>query len=589
MNKQLLTNRPDIATNETLRLFLRATFRYKKLVVLSFFLPISVVLMSVLCPLFASKIIASLVQNSDAMIYLWLFIGTVVLSILCNRVGMRACIKLQSCVMHDLQIQAFSHLLSRSIGFFSNKIGGKLVSDALDFSNAYPALATAGFIKGLGFLCAIVTGLVILLFSSWQLGLFASVFLSFITVWTIAESRKRSGLRYERLKLSKKLTSHISDNLVNAPTVKAFASENKEVDLAEKHGQALRELRTRDWQRATTNEGSRNGAILLMQAGMLALLIILVKDNPHMLASGIFAFTYTLSISGRFFELGTIIRQVEEAFLAASPMATILQGSTEITDSPNASELKVKNSSITLTAVDFKYSDSDEYVFKKLSLNIKSGEKIGLVGKSGGGKSTLTRLLLRFDDIKSGNISIDKQDISKVTQASLRSSIAYVPQEPLLFHRSILENIIYGKANATLDDAIDAAKKAFAFDFIQKLPQGFDTLVGERGVKLSGGQRQRIAIARAILKDAPILILDEATSALDSESEQYIQKSFANLMKNRTSIVVAHRLSTIQKMDRIIVIDDGKITEEGSHDTLIKQNGIYAKLWKHQSGGFIEE
>ena len=198
-------------------------------------------------------------------------------------------------------------------------------------------------------------------------------------------------------------------------------------------------------------------------------------------------------------------------------------------------------------------------------------------------------MLLRFADINSGAILIDGQNIATATQESLRHHIAYVPQEPMLFHRSLRENIAYGKIDASDEAIIRAAKQANAWEFIEKLPEGLDTEVGERGVKLSGGQRQRIAIARAILKDAPILILDEATSALDSESEKLIQQAFTRLMKGRTSIVIAHRLSTIQKMDRIIVMDNGAITESGSHSDLLDHKGIYAKLWSHQSGGFIEE
>ncbi len=212
------------------------------------------------------------------------------------------------------------------------------------------------------------------------------------------------------------------------------------------------------------------------------------------------------------------------------------------------------------------------------------------MGPSGSGKTTLTKLLLRFADVDKGSIKVDGTSISKVTQESLRKSIAYVPQEPMLFHRSLRENIAYGKPDATDDEIRQAAIQANAIDFIDKLPEGFDTIVGERGVKLSGGQRQRIAIARAILKDAPILVLDEATSALDSESEQLIQSALERLMKGRTSIVIAHRLSTIAKLDRIIVLEDGRITEDGAHtDLLKKKGGTYASLWNHQSGGFIEE
>jgi ATP-binding cassette subfamily B protein len=211
------------------------------------------------------------------------------------------------------------------------------------------------------------------------------------------------------------------------------------------------------------------------------------------------------------------------------------------------------------------------------------------VGHSGSGKTTLTKLLLRFSDVDGGTISIDGQDISHIKQEDLRSHIAYVPQEPVLFHRSLAENIAYGKPDATKDEIREAARKAHADEFIQKLPKGYDTLVGERGVKLSGGQRQRIALARAILKDAPILVLDEATSALDSESEKLIQDALKKFMKGRTTIVIAHRLSTIQSMDRIAVLKDGSIAEQGSHRELLANKHTYAELWKHQSGGFLEQ
>jgi ATP-binding cassette, subfamily B, bacterial len=263
----------------------------------------------------------------------------------------------------------------------------------------------------------------------------------------------------------------------------------------------------------------------------------------------------------------------------------------EIKDKPGAGVLQVPHGEIAFNDVYFAYPDNTQNgaVFAGLSLNVKPGERIGLVGPSGGGKSTLTRLLLRFDDLQGGSIVIDGQDIAEVTQESLRQNVSYVPQEPLLFHRSVGENIGYGRPEATQKAIEAAAKKARAHEFIEQLAHGYDTIVGERGVKLSGGQRQRVAIARALLKDAPILVLDEATSALDSESEVLIQEALWELMKNRTAIVVAHRLSTIQRMDRIVVLDDGKITEEGTHKQLLEHKGLYAKLWSHQSGGFLKE
>jgi ATP-binding cassette subfamily B protein len=212
-----------------------------------------------------------------------------------------------------------------------------------------------------------------------------------------------------------------------------------------------------------------------------------------------------------------------------------------------------------------------------------------LVGHSGGGKTTLIRLILRFMDIDGGEILIDGQNIANITQDDLRRSITYVPQEPLLFHRTLAENIGYGKLDATAEETVKAAKLAHADEFIKVLPKGYDTLVGERGIKLSGGQRQRVAIARAMLKDAPIILLDEATSALDSESEVLIQDALWKLMEGKTTVVIAHRLSTIQKMDRIVVLDNGEIAEEGSHKELLEKDGTYATLRAHQSGGFLED
>ena len=261
----------------------------------------------------------------------------------------------------------------------------------------------------------------------------------------------------------------------------------------------------------------------------------------------------------------------------------------QIKDLPDSKTISVTRGEITFENVGFTYHKNSEPLFCNKSLTIKSGQKVGLVGHSGGGKTTFVNLILRFFDVDSGHILIDGQDISKVTQESLRSSIGMIPQDPSLFHRTLLENISYGSFNASESEVIEATKKAHAHEFIKKLTQGYDSLVGERGVKLSGGQRQRIAIARAFLKNAPILILDEATSQLDSITENLIQDSLENLMSGKTTIVIAHRLSTLKNMDRILVFDSGKIVEDGSHQELLELNGTYKKLWDSQVGGFIPD
>ena len=253
-----------------------------------------------------------------------------------------------------------------------------------------------------------------------------------------------------------------------------------------------------------------------------------------------------------------------------------------VQDKPDAHNINMRNRSINFENIDFCYPQK-EYIFNKFSLKIKSGQKIGLVGHSGSGKSTLIKLLVRYFDVCGGKIVVGGEDISKVHQESLRAQIAVIPQDTTLFNRTIRENIRYGRLDATDDEVEAAAKQAFADEFIKKLPEGYDSKVGERGVLLSGGERQRIAIARAILKNAPILILDEATSALDSQSENYIQKSLKKLMKGKTVIAIAHRLSTLKEMDSLVVMDKGKIVEQGSHDELLARKGAYFRFYSLQN------
>ena len=328
-----------------------------------------------------------------------------------------------------------------------------------------------------------------------------------------------------------------------------------------------------------------------MAIAVVSLVISIVVYNAE-LAVVFLIFTYVQEIRSYLWEFGNnALRNYNRAFGDAQEMLSVLDLEPSVKDPIQPEESRIDKGSIEFQDMSFTHpeTNSDDSLFVNLNLTIQAGEKIGLVGHSGSGKTTLTKLLLRFDDIDGGQILIDGQNITHVTQDDLRAKIAYVPQEPLLFHRSIYENIAYGRPSANEKEIRRAAEQAHAADFIDKLPKGYNTLVGERGVKLSGGQRQRIVIARALLKNAPILVLDEATSALDSESEQLIQSALWKLMEGRTAIVIAHRLSTIQKMDRILVLEDGTIVEEGDHKRLLSKKGTYAKLWARQSGGFLED
>jgi ATP-binding cassette subfamily B protein len=327
--------------------------------------------------------------------------------------------------------------------------------------------------------------------------------------------------------------------------------------------------------------------MLLLALTIAVLSVVKFKAN---ITTVFLIFSYTSSLVGQLWSFcNSALRNYNRAFGDASDMTKILEQEEDVKDPAQPEKSRIRKGSIEFRDVDFKHDGAGNVLFKDLDLSVKSGQKIGLVGHSGSGKTTLTRLLLRFSDIDSGAILIDGQNIAHLTQDDLRRSIAYVPQEPIMFHRSLLENIRYGRFDATEKQVIAVAKLAHADEFINGLSEGYETLVGERGIKLSGGQRQRIAIARAMLKDAPVLVLDEATSALDSDSEILIQDALWKLMENHTAIVIAHRLSTIQKMDRIVVLEDGKIVEDGTHKELIKAKGVYAQLWAHQSGGFIEE
>jgi len=299
-------------------------------------------------------------------------------------------------------------------------------------------------------------------------------------------------------------------------------------------------------------------------------------------------FSYYTAVTRVVWEFNRVYRNLEGALTDAAQFAELLLDPPSVVDLENPQAFVPADHGIEIRDVDFRYTSEQPLLFRKFSFQIKPGTKVGLVGRSGGGKTTLTRLLLRFSDVESGAILLGGQQIDRISQSDLRSAIAYVPQDPAMFHRSIADNIRVGRPGASDEDVREAARLAHAVEFIDALPAGFDTLVGERGIKLSGGQRQRVAIARAILKNAPILILDEATSSLDSESEACIQDALWALMSGRTTIVIAHRLSTVKRMDELIVLEQGRIVERGSHDALLSLGGVYSILWEHQSGGFLE-
>jgi ATP-binding cassette subfamily B protein len=580
---------------KTVALFREEVMKDKKsLLIYSTFIPLNRLLYIVILPLLFSLIIQSLLTHphdwQEPTILLAIASIVSILALLTAWKGFETLFHHEESLRTRLTKRSIEALMRHSDQFFANRKVGSLAGDVNTFSHSIISFLEIVFVQTSGIVINFTASLIII-------GIMSPVLLiplglvTGLVVWrAIAGSTKRGPIRHKRKVLTAQLNGTVADILGNQQLVRYFATNKREtkrvlVDRHEIEDVARYEV-------AVLHKESllRQGILFLFQIITMAVCIWLFSMGSVSIAALVFAVTYLGRLTGSLFDLTPIIRGTEQAFLDAANITDILDETPEVVDTPHAKKLIVNHGEIEFHQTDFSYSDDKKAsVIKDLTLTIAPGERIGLAGHSGGGKTTLTKLVLRFADATGGSITIDGQDITSVTQESLRQNIAYVPQEPYLFHRSLRENISYGKPDATDKEIMQAVTKANARDFVDTLPNGLDTLVGERGVKLSGGQRQRIAIARAILKDAPILILDEATSALDSESEKLIQDALTKLMKGRTSIVVAHRLSTIAGLDRIIVLNHGEIVEEGPHAELIKQNGVYASLWSHQSGGFIEE
>ena len=590
-----LKNKPN--SKEIFRLFWKTSVPYKHRRNLAiFFAMLTLVVTIFVGPLIIAQLLSIIQHNQlhDSK-NLWTLIALYSVSGLWSSViGWRLVLYLvwtfETAMQRDLYARCFSKLTNQTLFFHSNKFGGSLVSQTNKLVGAVESFWDTIIWSVLPLVVSLVGSIIVLSTLLWQYALFLLIFSIVFSIVVYYGSKPMAKLTKKEAKASNKLNGQLADAISNVLAVKSSGAEATEQKFFAKTVNSWRNSSLnvmRGFLKVSTIYSSIN---MVIKIGAIAFAVYAAQNNLVSVASVYLIITYTGSVAHELWNMNGIMRNYNRIIGNANDMVEILQTPTTLIDK-SSSKLKVTNGEISMDKITFTHDEGQgDTLFHDFSLDIKPGEKIGLVGASGSGKTTLTKLLLRFADIDSGKITIDGQDISEVTQASLRAKIAYVPQEPLLFHRSVRENIAYGRPDATDAEIEEAAKKAGAYDFIVGLKDGFDTMVGERGIKLSGGQRQRVAIARAILKDAPILVLDEATSALDSESEALIQKSLETLMESRTSIVIAHRLSTIAKLDRIIVLKDGKIVEDGSHDELInKKRGVYAKLWARQSGGFIEE
>jgi ATP-binding cassette subfamily B protein len=481
--------------------------------------------------------------------------------------------------------QLSSYLLKHSKDYFADRLAGSVMTKISTAANAYESFLEFVLWNYLDAFVTFASALVFISLISPTAGVVTAITFAVLFTLNYVSISKGQKLSAASADAQSKQSGALVDIMSNNILVRQFgqeAAEQKRISLISSMAKSA-ELNIRLF-----GEWMLIKSVLVITIGFGALMYVMVTEwqlGETTTGSLVFVLGLLLGMAYQLLFLGNAFQNGIQQFGQLRDSIKDILVTHTLVDSADACQLKISDGSFHITDANFAYGT--QTVFDNFSLTISGGQKVGLVGKSGAGKSTLISLILREYDIQSGSIKIDDQDIKVVTQASLRNEIAVVPQEPMLFHRSIKENIAYAKPDATLEEIVEVAKKAYVDEFVSVLPERYDTLVGERGVKLSGGQKQRIAIARAMLKNAPILILDEATSALDSESEIEIQKALHSLMVGKTVIAVAHRLSTLREMDRIIVLENGKIVEDGSHDALLEFGGVYSRLWQQQAGGFI--
>ncbi len=481
----------------------------------------------------------------------------------------------------------YKRVYDNDITFFVDNPSGQIASQVQEVSARLNYLAEEFWVSMIG----TIIGFIVVVGAMFTMNIWFVVILSLYglikVVWEWIINKKLKINNEQLMDESAKYSGMRSDSLNNALNVKYFA--NTEYENRYIYNGRTEMIKLSQYNNFLSRCQWMPTTILwnIVRLGLLGLCFVFIQDGILGISDAVFVMSSASVINNSFDKLNGLIRRYSVQQARAQKAYNIVVAEKTVLDKDNAKKLKINNAEIVFDNVDFGYVD--KIVLKKFNMVVKNGEKVGIVGLSGAGKTTMVNLLLRMYDVEGGAIKINNIDIRDVTQDSLRNHISFVPQESTMFNRSILENIRYARPGATKADIVRAAKKANIHDFIMSLPRGYNTLVGNNGIKLSGGQRQRVSIARALLKNAPIVILDEATSALDSENEVLIQKSLQNAMKGKTALVIAHRLSTLRNMDRIIVIKNGKIVESGSHKQLLRFGGTYRKLWDMQTGGSIGE
>ncbi|KKP37711.1 MAG: Xenobiotic-transporting ATPase [Candidatus Peregrinibacteria bacterium GW2011_GWA2_33_10] len=576
-------------TKKTFKFFYRHAVKYKYLFIFGIISLTVAVVSNTIIPIYYKQFFDSITDNDPSsqltqklISILVIILGLNFLSWLFWRIVIFIIIKLQSVAMSNIYQECFSYLHKHSYDFFNNNFVGSLVKKINRLVNSYEGMFDRIFFDFFPLFLRTGITFTVLFLTNTLIGAIFFIWVIFFLIFNYFFSLYKFKYDVERSETDSKVTAFLADTITNHLNIKLFASLSQEEEDFGKVTDTWRSKTHKSWTLDNLIESIQGFLMIILEFLLIYTAVYFWQRNLLTVGDFILIQSFLFGMFSTLWNFGRIIRATYSNLADAEEMIVIFETPHAIRSSQNAPSLKINKGQIDFKNVNFSY-DSTIPVLQDFNLYIKPLEKIALVGPSGEGKSTLVKLLLRLFDINKGEILVDNQNITQIDLDSLRKNISLVPQDPILFHRTLYENIKYGNPNASEEELINASKMAYCHDFIEKLPQKYDTYVGERGIKLSGGQRQRVAIARAILQNSPIIILDEATSSLDSHSELLIQKALYNLMENKTAIVIAHRLSTLSQMHRIIVIKEGKIAESGTEKELLqKENSLFKKLWDIQ-------
>lgn len=507
-----------------------------------------------------------------------------------RNIGVRFWIPFAANNMERIVSDGFRDVQRFSADWHANNFAGATVRRVSRAMNAYDIISDT-MVWYMAPAAAVLIGVTLLTFLQWPtIGLFTGgAILAFLAVaYLMGRFYVAAALR-RYIEADTEIGAALADSVASNATVKAFGAEAREQARFDSVVRTWNIEAKRTWRRSTDSWVLQNMLLFVLQAGLLGLVLLEWSRGRATAGDAVFAITAFLLVSGYLRTLGENVQNLQKGIADIEDVVAYSLQAADVVDRPGARAFAPGCGRIVFDSVSFAYKNAAEPLYRDFSLEIAPGETVALVGPTGSGKTTFVKLVQRLYDVDAGAIRIDGQDVRETTQASLRRAIALVPQDPALFHRSLRENIGYARPEASMEEIVACAKRARAHDFIARLPKGYDTQVGERGVKLSGGERQRVALARAFLANAPILILDEATSSLDVETEREVQAAMAELKQGRTTIVIAHRLSTVREADRILVFDRGRIVEQGRHSDLVAQRGLYARLAAMARGDLLAE